>query len=96
MSAQGTIPPAWRSGWAEPFRFTPDANPYVGHRLTVQVDGSRVACDCGDEFEGVVDLERHQQAYRHPGINSGYQPDPDETPRVGADWVDDLMRETNR
>lgn len=52
------------------------ANPfadYIGHRLTVPVGMDKVACDCGEPFNDVVDLERHQQGFRHPGINSGWE-----------------------
>lgn len=91
MVGQGSVPPSWRQDWNEPFRFTPDANPYVGHRLTVE-DGDRWACDCGESFGHLVDLERHQQGYRHPGISSGW--DPGEESHVnGAEWVDSIMRD---
>lgn len=53
-------------------RYTPAVNPYIGHRMTIQVGMEKVACDCGEPFNSVVDLERHQQGFRHPGISSGY------------------------
>lgn len=46
---------------------------YTCHRLTIEVGMDKVACDCGEPFNSVVDLERHQQAFRHPGINSGWE-----------------------
>ena len=59
---------SWRksNGYMEPFRFHPDANPYVGHRMTVQ-RGLRLACDCGEEFDTATELELHQHPYRNPG-----------------------------
>lgn len=64
----------WPKGWDdEPRRYSQTENPYIAHRMTVQVGFDKVACDCGEPFDHIVDLERHQQAFRHPGISSGWQ-----------------------
>jgi hypothetical protein len=61
----------WPASLDVPVKYAPDSNPYIGHRMTIPVGMDKVACDCGEPFDGVVDLERHQQRYRHPGISSG-------------------------
>lgn len=59
----------WPGAWEIPVRYAPDANPYIGHRLTLpSIGGAAVACDCGELFDSIVDLEWHQHRYRHPGI----------------------------
>ena len=70
MVAQGYVAGGWWPGMEEPFRFSPDPNPYTGHRLTVpSVGGQSVLCDCGaGPYDTATDLERHQQKYRHPGL----------------------------
>lgn len=43
---------------------------YTSHRLTIEVGMGKVACDCGEPFNAVIDLERHQHSYRHPGVTA--------------------------
>jgi hypothetical protein len=62
----------WPKGWDyEPRRHAPAETDY-GHRMSIPVGMDKVACDCGEPFNHVVDLELHQQRYRHPGISSGW------------------------
>ncbi len=73
MNGSGSITAGmWPASWEEPIRYSPKANDYIAHRLTVPVDdpegGNTVGCDCGCWFPGVVDLEQHQHRFRHPGI----------------------------
>lgn len=63
----------WPAGWDEPTRYAPEANPYIAHRMTIQVGMDKVACDCGQPFNEIVDLERHQQAFRHPGLSTAWE-----------------------
>lgn len=69
MNGQGHIAGGmWPQEYEEPIRYAPQANDYIAHRMTIPVGMEKVACDCGEPFDHVVDLERHQHAFRHPGI----------------------------
>lgn len=59
----------WPTTMDEPTRYAPEANTYLGHRMTF-AKGKGFACDCGRPFPCLIDLERHQHGYRHPLFGS--------------------------